>query len=297
MIYNDGRQHQKRINQGDLNESAENWYLQNTLACDSITNETNKNPRYVRTMRGFSSKKRKVSMNAQIIPHSGDPRQPSVFRFGDHNIRVITIDDSPWFVAADVCKALDVSNPTKAIERLDADEYTLTSIQGSPNQINVISESGLFSLILTSRKDEAKQFKKWVTSEVLPTIRKTGSYTTPTRDLTPTEALLVTVQRMVENERALAEHEKRIVHLEAHAEAYQKGADYFTVMGYSILLKLKPPIAFSEAQRLGVRASKLSRDRGVRIDQTRDPRFGMINMYHTSILDEVLKARNGGGHE
>jgi len=88
-------------------------------------------------------------------------------------------NNAPWFVAADVCNALGLTNTTKALLRLDEDEQALITIQGKTNgndQANIINESGLYSLILTSRKDEAKRFKKWVTSEVLPTIRKTGSY-------------------------------------------------------------------------------------------------------------------------
>jgi len=94
-------------------------------------------------------------------------------------LRVITVDGEPWFVAADVCNALNLENVTKALLRLDGDERALISIQGisrGNDQVNIINESGLYSLILGSRKPEAKRFKKWVTSEVLPSIRKTGTY-------------------------------------------------------------------------------------------------------------------------
>lgn len=100
---------------------------------------------------------------------------------GKHTIRTIAIDGEPWFVASDVCTALDHSNTSKAISRLDDDEkginisYTL----GGNQEVLIINESGLYSLILTSRKPEAKKFKKWVTAEVLPSIRKTGRYQRP----------------------------------------------------------------------------------------------------------------------
>lgn len=92
---------------------------------------------------------------------------------------------NPWFVAADVCGALDIRNTSDAVARLDEDEKRVTTLgtneglqtQGlGPQTLNVINESGLYSLILTSRKEEAKRFKRWVTHEVLPSIRKTGSY-------------------------------------------------------------------------------------------------------------------------
>ena len=117
---------------------------------------------------------------------------PITFPYSTHEVRVVMIDDSPWFVAADVCKVLAHTNPSMALSRLDDDErkslkYNSLNIsegvinqQLNPNQeIIVINESGLYSLILTSRKPEAKKFKKWVTNEVLPTIRKTGKYEMP----------------------------------------------------------------------------------------------------------------------
>lgn len=106
------------------------------------------------------------------------------FRFTDTLIlRGFLRDGEPWFVAVDVCAALGLDNTTMALKRLDADEQALITIEGfsrGNDEVNAINESGLYSLILTSRKPEAKTFKKWVTSEVLPSIRKTGSYTAPT---------------------------------------------------------------------------------------------------------------------
>ena len=89
--------------------------------------------------------------------------------------RAMLRDGEPWFVAADVCAALDIQNATQAVARLDDEDRAMFSIapQGETNAVN---ESGLYSLILGSRKPEAKPFKRWVTSEVLPAIRKTGGY-------------------------------------------------------------------------------------------------------------------------
>lgn len=97
------------------------------------------------------------------------------------SIRTVMQDGEPWFVAADVCKALDVANPSDALNRLDDDERTLVSIEGASNglPLNVVNEPGLYTLILGSRKPEAKAFKRWVTHEVLPAIRKTGRYAAP----------------------------------------------------------------------------------------------------------------------
>jgi prophage antirepressor-like protein len=100
------------------------------------------------------------------------------FDFEGKNVRIINRDANPWFVLADVCRALEIEKADRAASRLDDDEKGAHSVStpGGVQQMTVINESGLYSLILTSRKESAKRFKKWVTSEVLPSIRKTGSY-------------------------------------------------------------------------------------------------------------------------
>lgn len=103
-----------------------------------------------------------------------------VFETEDHiQFRTINRDGEPWFVLADVCRALEISNPSDAARRLDDDEKdALDTVDpiGRMQRSTIINESALYSLILTSRKEGAKRFKKWVTSEVLPSIRKTGGY-------------------------------------------------------------------------------------------------------------------------
>ena len=97
--------------------------------------------------------------------------------FGE--VRTITIDGEPWFVAADVCRALDLSNPTIATSRLDEDERAKFNL-GRQGDGTIINESGLYSLVLGSRKPEAKAFKRWITHDIIPTIRKTGGYVNDT---------------------------------------------------------------------------------------------------------------------
>lgn len=98
-----------------------------------------------------------------------------VFNFEEMNVRTVEIDDEVWFVAVDVAKALDIKNTTQALSRLDDDERAMFNI-GRQGETNVISEAGLYRFIGGSRKKEAKQFMRWVNHEVLPSIRKTGSY-------------------------------------------------------------------------------------------------------------------------
>lgn len=108
-------------------------------------------------------------MNTQLIP----------FAFEGLPIRVTTdAQGDPWFVAADVCAALHLPDTHKAVARLDDDEKGRNSIPtpGGEQDMTIVNEPGLYSLVLGSRKPEAKRFKRWVTHEVLPAIRKTGRY-------------------------------------------------------------------------------------------------------------------------
>ena len=99
--------------------------------------------------------------------------------FGE--IRTITINEEPWFVAVDVCRALGLSDTGRAVERLDKDESTRIEIDHPQSkhkklEVIVVNEPGLYSLIFGSRKPDAKAFKRWITHEVIPSIRKTGGY-------------------------------------------------------------------------------------------------------------------------
>ena len=100
-------------------------------------------------------------------------------RFG--NVRVTMIDNEPWFVVADTCRALEIANARDALARIDDDEKDVVPIYtpGGLQKMNVVNEPGLYSLVLGSRKPEAKSFKRWITHDVLPTIRKHGIYMTP----------------------------------------------------------------------------------------------------------------------
>ena len=95
-------------------------------------------------------------------------------------IRIVERDGEPWFVAKDVCVCLDLGNPSQAITRLDEDERCLISNEAlrSNGEIAMVSEPGLYSLILGSRKPEAREFKRWITHEVIPSIRRNGVYAT-----------------------------------------------------------------------------------------------------------------------
>lgn len=106
------------------------------------------------------------------------------FGFEDNLVRVIDVDDAPWFVAQDVCACLEIANSSDAVASLDEDEkgVATTDTLGGMQQVRIISESGVYALIFRSRKTAAVRFRKWVTAEVLPTLRRTGRYVTPAND-------------------------------------------------------------------------------------------------------------------
>lgn len=102
--------------------------------------------------------------------------------FEGHNVRIIGDEETPLFVLADVCKVLDLSTPARVKERLTdgvSSTHTILDSMNRPQEVTVINEDGLYDVILDSRKPQAKRFRKWVTSEVLPSIRKHGGYLTP----------------------------------------------------------------------------------------------------------------------
>ncbi len=119
-------------------------------------------------------------MNNQVIP----------FNFENHQVRTLTIENEPWFVAKDVCEILEHSNSRVALQALDSDEKGVRKVYtlGGEQEMQCISESGLYALIMRSNKPQAKGFRKWITSEVIPSIRKHGAYMTPG-----------TLQQMIQN--------------------------------------------------------------------------------------------------
>lgn len=120
--------------------------------------------------------------------------QISTFNFENQSIRTIAINNEPWFIAKDLCNAINISNYRDAIERLDEDEkgVALTDTFGGKQEMSVVSESGMYTLILRCRDAVKKgsvphRFRKWVTAEVLPQIRKTGSYSQNVEEIRPLE--------------------------------------------------------------------------------------------------------------
>ncbi|EXI92404.1 MAG: putative phage-encoded protein [Candidatus Accumulibacter sp. BA-94] len=213
------------------------------------------------------------------------------FHFGDQQVRVISDDHGePWFVGADVCEALALRNSRDAMARLDEDEkgVAITDTLGGQQEMVTINESGLYSLILTSRKAEARKFKKWVTSEVLPAIRRTGAYAAaPAMPVVKNAAMQLVIAQAMELDRL--EQEQRM--LASRVEAVESRVSTQDSMFYTVIGYAKRCGAFVDNARasvLGRLATRLSRERDYPMGKASDPRFGVVHTYHTDILQEVF---------
>ena len=159
-----------------------------------------------------------------------------IFQYQDNEVRTIEKDGEPWFVLKDVCGVLDIIDHKVTVRRLEEDEVCqipLTDSLGREQGTTVISESGLYNVILRSDKPEAKPFRKWVTSEVLPSIRKHGAYMTPET----LEAAILNPDTMIRLCTALKDEQDKRKALEAanaslsvDLEIARPKADYFDEM-------------------------------------------------------------------
>lgn len=175
-----------------------------------------------------------------------------IFRYEDNDVRTMEINGEPWFVGKDVAAVLEYSNPRKALaDHVDQEDKGVTKCDtlGGVQELTIINESGLYSLILSSKLPTAKQFKRWVTSEVLPSIRKNGGYIAGQEQLTPSE--LMAKALLVAN-KTLAEREARISELTVQNAIMQPKAEYFDELVDRNLLT-----SFREtAKQLGVEEKK-----------------------------------------
>lgn len=138
-----------------------------------------------------------------------------VFQYNSMEVRTVRRDGEPWFVLKDVCQVLCLSNSRMVADRLDEDEVSQTYITdslGRRQETTIISESGLYAVILRSDKPEAKPFRKWVTAEVLPSIRKNGGYIKDQEGMGPEELL---AQALLVARRTLEEQSAKLATLEA----------------------------------------------------------------------------------
>lgn len=219
------------------------------------------------------------------------------FTFNDHEVRVIMRDGEPWWVARDICDVLDLDNVTMALRALDDDERdTLNTTEGicpdgRAQAINLINEPGLYSLVLRSRKPEAKQFKRWVVHEVLPAIRKTGGYQAPTSLVDRIRLML----EIAERQEQLATHQvqisKQVDTVQRVAQAALDKAESnfgtYSVLGFARLHGIH--LGLQQAAAHGSRLTCICDQRGIAHQRIRDPRFGFVNTYPEQVLADYFR--------
>ena len=156
-----------------------------------------------------------------------------VFTYQSSEVRTVEMNGEPWFVLRDVCEVLGLGNSRMVAARLDEDEKGVSQIDtlGGKQSMVIVNESGLYTVILRSDKPEAKPFRKWVTSEVLPSIRKHGGYIAGQEQLTPQElmakALLVANKTLADREARISELTAQNSQLAVDKQIMQPKADYF----------------------------------------------------------------------
>lgn len=155
-----------------------------------------------------------------------DMNELKVFRYEENDVRTVEKDGEPWFVLKDVCRVLGISKYRGAAERLDPDEREPVRVDtpGGPQEMTCVNESGLYSVILRSDKPEAKPFRRWVTSEVLPSIRKHGGYIAGQEQMSPEE--LMAAALLMANKK-LKDREARLSELTVQNQILLPKAEYF----------------------------------------------------------------------
>ena len=179
-----------------------------------------------------------------------------VFDYQGQQVRTDYKDEAVWFVAADVCRVLDIINPSMLMGPVDDDEKGLSSIEtlGGNQQMVVVNEAGLYSLILTSRKPQAKEFKRWVTHDVLPSIRKHGLYAVD--EVLENPDLLISALMNLKKER----EEKKRLELENAVKAQQIAEMQPKVSYYDIVLACSDLVTITQiAKDFGLSAKKLNK--------------------------------------
>lgn len=203
--------------------------------------------------------------------------------FGE--IRTVEIDGEPWFVGKDIAIALGYTNPQKAVRDHVDDEDRGENEMDTPGGrqiLTVINESGVYALVFGSKLESAKRFKHWITSEVLPQIRKTGSYAMAK---SPTELMVLMAQELDKQAKAVEEVKTDMKRLEAKITTIPN--EYYTIAGYANLKGKK--IDVTRANQLGRYAANLSRKYGYDIGRVSDPRYGSVNSYHMDVLRDVFR--------
>lgn len=151
------------------------------------------------------------------------------------SVRTITKDNEPMFCLADVCKALEIKNATDVAKRLEEDEVTRLNLGSQSGETNFVTESGLYAVILRSDKPNAKKFRKWVTSEVLPSIRKNGGYIANQEQMTPEQ---IVANALIVAQNIISQKDRQIEEMKPKADFFDTVADSKTAISMNEVAKV-----------------------------------------------------------
>lgn len=213
-------------------------------------------------------------------------------KFG--GVRVVMRNGEPWFVASDVAKALGYSNPSDAINRhckkaIKTPFNVIHEGAFNPVQINLIPESDLYRLVMRSNVPEAEEFQAWVCEEVLPSIRKTGSYSiggiAVPNFSNPAEAARAWADEYEKRVAAQKVIEEQAQTIEAQEIALGDNRDWKAVIAIPWLKDVFADTSAKACSRIGKALSALSRHMGMEIRKAEDDRWNTVNVYHISVIN------------
>ena len=225
------------------------------------------------------------------------------FTYGETPVRVVQIAGEPWFVLSDLCAVLAISNPSMVAQRLDDVNLSRTEVEnarGQMRQIAIVSEPGMYEVVIRSDKPEAVAFRRWITGEVLPAIRKTGTYGTVPKQLTEDEIVHQALQITARKVEAL---EAQVEELSPRAHAWDDLAsatgDYSVGDAAKVLsragIKTGQNRLFSTLGELGWtfrrsgywQAMQTAVDQGLVVERVRPPRYDQLTGEQITVAPQI----------
>lgn len=216
---------------------------------------------------------------SEVVAFDFNGQDVRVATFHGVDVRIVMINGDPWWVVNDVCAVLDIGSGRRAVDRLDEQDVTLTNVldgRGIEQQTWVVNESGLYELIFRSNKPQAKTFRRWVTSEVLPQIRQTGTYS-----VQPMSTLDMLEQQIA----IMRQQEHRTAALEARVDSIEQNTGWYTALGYAKREAL--PTNHRYLNRLGHATARITRAAGDEPSKVRNELWGEVNSYPEWALSEA----------
>lgn len=220
-----------------------------------------------------------------------------IFQFENHNIRTVQDEDGTiWWSGLDVGKALGMKKPQNAYRRVSEKNKKESRFEGSSQRQVIVNEAGLYSLVFAGKTEAAERFTDWVTSVVLPSIRKTGSYSVPAvkiKALTPAQQFLQSAQALValeekqlQIESTVQKQDNRLIEIESRVLGSQNGQP-LSALGY---LRINGHSSDSSTVlKFGMKASKMAKELGITAFKVSDPRYGSVNAFYAEFFDQVAE--------